>query len=190
MSSTCRPRACRPCCWCSDRWSLPGAKAGAPWRAVRRDAKRHKSPNAGWPEAALAGALGFAIAGPRSYHGHLVSDPWMNDGGRWRLNAADIRDALKLYWRACAILRNRRACGGRRLVKVSPVTMPVRAVRAIRSIRIQDPRAVRDARLDHPAPVRHPAHRRRRFPARGRRLSRKAWRKLHRRQRGRGHSSP
>lgn len=83
---------------------LRGAKASAACRAVRRDAKRHKSPNAGWPEAALAGALGFAIAGPRSYHGRLVSDPWMNDGGRWQLTAADIRTSLALYWRACAIL--------------------------------------------------------------------------------------
>lgn len=81
-----------------------GASAAGAWRAVRRDAKRHKSPNAGWPEAALAGALGLAIAGPRVYHGRLVSDPWMNDGGRWQLSAADIRQSLGLYWRACAIL--------------------------------------------------------------------------------------
>lgn len=83
---------------------LRGASAANAWRAVRRDARRHKSPNAGWPEAALAGALGFAIAGPRRYHGVLVSDPWMNDGGRWQLKAADIRAGLALYWRACAVL--------------------------------------------------------------------------------------
>lgn len=83
---------------------LRGARATGAWRAVRRDATRHKSPNAGWPEAALAGALGFAIAGPRRYHGVLVSDPWMNDGGRWQLKAADIRASLALYWRACALL--------------------------------------------------------------------------------------
>lgn len=83
---------------------LRGANPAAAIRAVRRDAKRHKSPNAGWPEAAMAGALGFAIAGPRSYHGRLVSDPWMNDGGRWQLTAADIRQSLRLYWRACAVL--------------------------------------------------------------------------------------
>jgi len=83
---------------------LRGASAVQAWRAVTRDAKRHKSPNAGWPEAALAGALDFAIAGPRSYHGVLLSDPWMNDGGRWQLKAADIRAALALYWRASAVL--------------------------------------------------------------------------------------
>ena len=81
-----------------------GTDVGAAIRAVLRDARRHKSPNAGWPEAAMAGALGFAIAGPRTYHGRLVSDPWMNDGGRWQLDAADIRTSLSLYGRACAIL--------------------------------------------------------------------------------------
>jgi adenosylcobinamide-phosphate synthase len=81
-----------------------GADAGAAIRAVWRDARRHKSPNAGWPEAAMAGALGLAIAGPRVYHGRLVPDPWMNDGGRWQLTAGDIRAGLALYWRACAIL--------------------------------------------------------------------------------------
>ncbi|TDQ78511.1 adenosylcobinamide-phosphate synthase [Dongia mobilis] len=81
-----------------------GAAASAAMRAVWRDARRHKSPNAGWPEAALAGALGFAIAGPRIYHGQLRPDPWMNDGGRWQLRAADIRTGLALYLRACIIL--------------------------------------------------------------------------------------
>lgn len=81
-----------------------GTNVSAAIRAIWRDARRHKSPNAGWPEGAMAGALGFAIAGPRVYHGRLVSDPWMNDGGRWQLNAADIRISLALYWRACTIL--------------------------------------------------------------------------------------
>jgi adenosylcobinamide-phosphate synthase len=80
------------------------ASASAGIRAVRRDAGRHKSPNAGWPEAAMAGALGFAIAGPRTYHGRLVPDPWMNDGGRWQLGPGDIRAGLALYLRACIIL--------------------------------------------------------------------------------------
>ncbi len=48
---------------------LPGMDARAAWRAVWRDAKKHRSPNAGWPEAAMAGALGIALAGPRSYGG-------------------------------------------------------------------------------------------------------------------------
>lgn len=81
-----------------------GADATAAIRATLRDARRHKSPNAGWPEAAMAGALDFAIAGPRVYHGQTVPDPWMNDGGRWQLTAADIRIGLALYLRACIIL--------------------------------------------------------------------------------------
>lgn len=81
-----------------------GANASAAIPAVWRDARRHKSPNAGWPEAAMAGALDFAIAGPRVYHGQMVPDPWMNDGGRWQMNAADIRTGLALYLRACIIL--------------------------------------------------------------------------------------
>src|SRR5262249_51811090 len=49
-------------------------------RALVRDAHRHRSPNAGWPEAAMAGALGLKLAGPRSYRGVLVPDAYMGDG--------------------------------------------------------------------------------------------------------------
>jgi len=73
------------------------------WRAVFRDAGQHRSPNAGWPEAAMAGALGLALAGPRVYDGVLVDDATMGDGRR-DANAQDIRAALKLYRRADAIL--------------------------------------------------------------------------------------
>ncbi len=75
---------------------LPGADARGAWRAMRRDAQRHRSPNAGWPEAAMAGALGLALAGPRHYGGVLVEDAFMGDGRR-EANAADIRAALRLY---------------------------------------------------------------------------------------------
>ncbi len=68
---------------------------------MRRDARHHRSPNAGWPEAAFAGALGLAIAGPRVYHGELVEDHWMNEGGRPHGAAPDIRMALRLFVRAC-----------------------------------------------------------------------------------------
>jgi adenosylcobinamide-phosphate synthase len=81
--------------------SLPGADAFAAVAAVRRDAKKHRSPNAGWPEAALAGALGFKLAGPRVYGGERVEDVFMGDG-RAELNAEDILRALALYRRACA----------------------------------------------------------------------------------------
>jgi adenosylcobinamide-phosphate synthase len=80
-----------------------GASPAGAWRAVRRDANRHRSPNAGYPEAAMAGALGLMLAGPRSYGGVLVDDAMMGDGRR-AADAADIRAALALYRHADAIL--------------------------------------------------------------------------------------
>jgi len=79
------------------------ADSGAAWRAIRRDAVRHRSPNAGYPEAAMAGALGLSLAGPRSYGGVNVDDVRMGDGRR-DANAADIRRALALFQSADAIL--------------------------------------------------------------------------------------
>lgn len=67
------------------------------WHAVGRDAKKHRSPNAGWPEAAMAGALGLALAGPRSYGGIVIDDVFMGEGGRRDVDSGDIRRALKLY---------------------------------------------------------------------------------------------
>lgn len=80
-----------------------GASAAGAWRAVVRDAYRHRSPNAGYPEAAMAGALGLALAGPRVYGGVQVEDAMMGDGRR-DATAADIRAALTLYQRADALL--------------------------------------------------------------------------------------
>jgi adenosylcobinamide-phosphate synthase len=79
------------------------SSAGAAWRAVRRDAARHRSPNAGYPEAAMAGALGLSLAGPRFYAGIHVEDAFMGDGRR-EAEAEDIRRALALYRCADAIL--------------------------------------------------------------------------------------
>src|SRR5690606_22563379 len=90
--------------FCTAAALLPGASPSGAWRAVRRDARRHKSPNAGWPEAAMAGALDLALAGPRSYGGILVDDVFMGEGGRRKANAADIRRALRLYRIADALL--------------------------------------------------------------------------------------
>jgi adenosylcobinamide-phosphate synthase len=79
------------------------ASAAAAWQAVRRDARRHRSPNAGYPEAAMAGALGLALAGPRNYGGVRVDNALMGDGRR-AADANDIRAALGLYRRADGIL--------------------------------------------------------------------------------------
>ncbi len=81
---------------------LGGRDAGGAARAVWRDAGRHRSPNAGWPEAAMAGALGLRLAGPRVYDGVLVEDAWMGDG-RAAADLADLRAALRLYRTACAL---------------------------------------------------------------------------------------
>jgi adenosylcobinamide-phosphate synthase len=75
---------------------VPGASAPSAWQAYRRDAWRHRSPNAGWPEAAMAGALGLRLAGPRVYGGVLVDDHWMGDG-RAEATAQDIDRALMIY---------------------------------------------------------------------------------------------
>jgi adenosylcobinamide-phosphate synthase len=80
----------------------PGASARDAAQAVRRDAGRHRSPNAGWPEAAMAGALGLKLAGPRVYGETLVDDAFMGSGRR-EAGVADIRQALRLYRRGCAI---------------------------------------------------------------------------------------
>lgn len=80
-----------------------GASSVGAFIAVKRDSGRHRSPNAGWPEAAMAGALGLRLAGPRRYGEQWVEDAWMGDG-RAETTAADIRNALKLYKVACLIL--------------------------------------------------------------------------------------
>ena len=80
----------------------PAASAREAAGAVRRDAAGHRSPNAGWPEAAMAGALGLKLAGPRVYGRTLVDDAFMGCGRRGA-TAADIRRALRLYRLACGI---------------------------------------------------------------------------------------
>jgi len=73
------------------------------WSTALRDARKHDSPNAGWPEAAFAGALGFQLGGPRSYDGIEHDLPSFGDG-RADLAASDVLKALELYWRALNML--------------------------------------------------------------------------------------
>ncbi len=81
---------------------LPDASGRNAFRSALRDARRHTSPNAGWPEAAMAGALGLKLAGPRTYDSKTVDAHWMGDG-RAETDAADIRRALRVYRTACLI---------------------------------------------------------------------------------------
>lgn len=77
---------------------------GRSFRVMREDAPKHRSPNAGWPEAAMAAALDLAVAGPRRYRGVLVNDPFINAGGRRQATPADIRRGLRLYLAAWGLL--------------------------------------------------------------------------------------
>lgn len=81
---------------------IPGAAPREAICAVWHGAHKHRSPNAGWPEAAMAGALGLRLAGPRVYHGQIVEDAWMG-AGRAEADARDIRRALSLYRAACMV---------------------------------------------------------------------------------------
>lgn len=73
------------------------------WTVMRRDARAHASPNAGWPEAAMAGALGVALAGPVAYDGVTQIKPWIGREGR-AASPKDIVIALQIYARACLLL--------------------------------------------------------------------------------------
>ena len=87
------------------------AAAASCWKAVsvaRADAPKHRSPNAGWPEAALAAVLGVALAGPRTYSGVETDFAFVNPGGRLAVSPADIDRAIAALWRSwfagCAVL--------------------------------------------------------------------------------------
>ena len=69
------------------------------FRVVRADSRRHRSPNAGWPEAAMAGALGVRLSGPRVYNGRPTEDPWVNDGAP-DPGPEDLQRGLALFRRS------------------------------------------------------------------------------------------
>jgi len=83
--------------------ALGGGSAGGAWQAMNRDAAKHASPNAGFPEAAMAGALGLSLGGPHSYEGVETDAAWLGDGRR-EANAADVQAALSVYGRADGLL--------------------------------------------------------------------------------------
>jgi adenosylcobinamide-phosphate synthase len=72
------------------------ARSRAALEVMMRDARKHASPNAGFPEAAMAGALGIRLGGPRAYEGEVHELPWFGDG-RIEANADDMQRAGRLY---------------------------------------------------------------------------------------------
>jgi adenosylcobinamide-phosphate synthase len=81
---------------------LVGLDTAGAWRAARRDHAAHTSPNAGWPEAACAGALGIRLGGPSYYGGQLKEKPWLNQPGR-EAGRFDVDAAGRLLIMACAL---------------------------------------------------------------------------------------
>jgi len=82
--------------------AVPGADGGHALRAMLRDARKHRSPNAGWPEAAMAGALDLSLGGPRRYGSEPVSEAWLGSGSA-EAAPADIRRALGVAVVACVL---------------------------------------------------------------------------------------
>ena len=81
-----------------------GGSIATAFRIMLADAPKHRSPNAGWPEAAMAAALGLALAGPRHYGGIIVTDPFLNEHGRRDATPQDIQRALRVYVAANVLL--------------------------------------------------------------------------------------
>ncbi|MDE9451454.1 cobalamin biosynthesis protein [Aliiroseovarius sp. Z3] len=73
-------------------------RAWAAWRVIRRDGPLHRSPNAGWPEAAMAATLGVALSGPRSYEGEMRDFPWVNASGARDIGPKEIDQSVDLLW--------------------------------------------------------------------------------------------
>lgn len=74
------------------------------WDVIRSDAPLHRSPNAGWPEAAMAASLDVALSGPRSYDGELRDFPWVNEKGRQDVGAKEVDQAVDVLWSAWLLL--------------------------------------------------------------------------------------
>jgi adenosylcobinamide-phosphate synthase len=83
-------------------FALVSGRVGETLAAMRRDAPRHRSPNAGWPEAAMATALGVRLSGPRSYGERIAQEPWVNPAAP-DPGPADVERALQVYLRGMAV---------------------------------------------------------------------------------------
>ena len=84
-------------------FAITSARPKTALKVMWRDAGLHRSPNAGWPEAAMAAGLNVRLSGPRVYHGHMAHEPWVN-GESPDPTAQDLQRGLALYSRAMALL--------------------------------------------------------------------------------------
>ncbi|MEQ1653905.1 MAG: adenosylcobinamide-phosphate synthase CbiB [Hyphomicrobium sp.] len=84
-------------------FALVSSRPAAALQCMMRDARHHRSPNAGWPEAAMAGALSVRLSGPRVYGESIAEEPWLNAGAPDPA-AADVAHALNVYVRAMFFL--------------------------------------------------------------------------------------
>ena len=82
----------------------PRGQAVRSFRTMLKDAGKHESPNAGWPEAAMAGAIGVALHGPRKYGARQAKGHWLGEAFPARATAADVQRALYVYAVACLLL--------------------------------------------------------------------------------------
>ena len=83
--------------------ALPSGVTGQ-WRAIAHDAGQHRSPNAGWPEAAMARAIGVALAGPRAYDGTMQEFPWVGGAGKRTIGPDAIDAAVRKLWQAWGMM--------------------------------------------------------------------------------------
>ncbi|MEH6752537.1 MAG: adenosylcobinamide-phosphate synthase CbiB [Alphaproteobacteria bacterium] len=82
---------------------VPRGRPASAFRVMARDGGQHRSPNAGWPEAAMAGALGVALSGPRSYQGKMTAQPWVGGEFSAQIGTGEIRRGLYLFVVACLL---------------------------------------------------------------------------------------
>lgn len=82
--------------------ALPAGVHGQ-WRDIISDAKLHRSPNAGWPEAAMARAIDIALSGPRAYEGQVQDFPFVHPTGNRFAGPSDIDAACSMLWKAWGI---------------------------------------------------------------------------------------
>ena len=81
-----------------------GLSRSTSWPTIWSEAIKHRSPNAGWPEAAMAYALDVSLSGPRSYDGQMTADPFVNAQGAHDLTPAHIDQSVTILWKTWGVL--------------------------------------------------------------------------------------